>query len=105
MTADEWLARFGKKPWCPADDVARWWYWTTLGGYGSVDAEDYELVLPPEVFEKMESRTTYPMCKMYDTEAEALADFRLGFERAVAAGWNPDTTPDHEHFMRGLEPQ
>lgn len=101
MNADEWLARFGKHPW----HLSGWWYWSVDRWYGSdecvpVDADEADFILPAPVFDRMRAKTTYPMCKMYGSEEDALADFRVGFAAAVGAGWNPE---DVESPVRGQE--
>lgn len=90
MTADEWLAARGddagpRRPW--DGDDGRWWYWFPPD---TDEPDEAAHALPGPVWGNLTARTTYPTVKMYPTLAEALADFRRAFDRAVAAGWRPE---------------
>src|SRR5581483_2007527 len=75
MNANEWLQANNKEPYHPDDETSydNWYWMTYLYYHGKVftqeeiDAEgDGHWTLPIPVWNHLQSKTTYPYCKMYD---------------------------------------
>jgi len=97
MNANEWLQANNKEPYHPEEEYSydNWYWMTYLYYHGKVftqeeiDAEgDGHWTLPIPIWNHLQSKTTYPYCKMYDTRDEALEDFRQAYDKAVAEGWS-----------------
>lgn len=83
MTADEYLEVTGKKPYAPTvGPNASMWYWG-LEEEADRDplSDDYDMVVPPDVFAAMDGNVTYPNCHVYRTKAEALEAFRKAWNK------------------------
>ena len=81
MTADKYLETTGKKPFGPA--FCNQWYWGREGpGDEDPEAEDYDMVVPPDVFDAMAGELTYPSCHAYETYEQAIAAFHDAWAEA-----------------------
>jgi len=79
MTADEYLTSTGKKPF---SSDGFWWNWGREMEDEDPASEDYDMVVPPDVFDAMDGKVAYPTCHVYRTESEAVEAFRKAWDKA-----------------------
>ncbi len=83
MTADEYLAANDKRPFTPnPDDDQALWYWGHADDPGA-EPEDADMLLPRGLYDLLPGRQTYPECKAYRTEEEALNACRAAYDRSA----------------------
>lgn len=75
MTASEWLRTHNKTPFHYADR----YYWGTEDDKEADAPESDDMLLPPSIWNLMVGPLTYPNCRIYNTEADALADFEQAY--------------------------
>jgi hypothetical protein len=72
-----WLRNTDKKPY----SLNGRHYWCCEEDAGVDYAEDADMLLSKVLFDALDSPTTYPNCKMYNSEQEALSDLYQALEK------------------------
>lgn len=82
MTATEWLEKNNKRPY--KEELYPFWDWAErLPDEPETFSDEDDLALPSELFNLLKAKRTYPNCKMYESEKEALEDFAQAYEQWI----------------------